>query len=207
MATAKKTRRKPAAKKIKQSDNSLRNTLLVGLLMGGVIGFVVSNVRKPPAPPVAPVVKTEEKKPVKQNAVEPTYDFYTLLPEMEVEVAPKKPAKAPATPTKPVAEKTAAELLAEALEREAAELAAEQDPVEYMLQVGSFRQMADADRYRAKLGLLGFESKIQVVTIDNKSTWHRVLVGPIRGRMKADRMKSRLKEANIDALLVRVKKG
>ena len=39
---------------------------------------------------------------------------------------------------------------------------------------------ADADRVRAQLALLGVESKVQRVSIDN-DTWHRVRIGPIEG--------------------------
>ncbi len=98
-------------------------------------------------------------------------------------------------------------MLVAALEKEAVETVVEENPADYVLQVGSFRETTVADRYKAKLALLGIESKIQTVTIDNTNTWHRVLVGPITGRAKADALKNRLKEDNIDSLIVRVKKG
>ena len=49
-------------------------------------------------------------------------------------------------------------------------------PGAYILQAGSFRNHADADRVRALIAMQGVESKIQKVTID-KDTWHRVRVG------------------------------
>lgn len=208
MAAANKPRRKPAAKKVKKSDNKLRDMLLLGLAIGGLVGFVVANIGEQPVTPDAPEAKVGEEKPPKKDAVEPTYEFYTLLPEMEIEVTQKPPE--PAIEKKPVEEaieKTPEDLLTEALAKEAAESLAEMDPTQYMLQVGSFREVDVADRYRAKLALLGVESKIQKVTIDNKSTWHRVLVGPVTGRVKADSLQSRLKVESIDSLLVRVKEG
>ncbi len=208
MATAKKARRKPAAKKVNKTDHKLRDTLLLGLFIGGLVGFVAANIGKPSPSPDAPAAEVADEKPAKKDAVEPTYEFYTLLPEMEIEVTQKAPPPVIAKKaTMPVKEKTAEELLAAALKKEAAETIVEENPADYVLQVGSFRETAVADRYKAKLALLGIESKIQTVTIDNTNTWHRVLVGPITGRAKADALKSRLKEDSIDSLLVRVKKG
>ncbi|MDC9725498.1 MAG: SPOR domain-containing protein [Gammaproteobacteria bacterium] len=132
---------------------------------------------------------TSEKK---SKAVEPTFEFYSLLPEMEEVV--ERPQKA--IVTSPVQHKLPQE--------ETAKVA---DKTKYLLQVGSFRKSSDADAYKAKLAFLGIESKVQTVTIDNKDTWHRVQVGPIIGRKKADAMKSQLRKNKIDSLLVRVKLG
>lgn len=215
MATAKKPRRKSAAKKVNKAENNLRNMLLLGLLIGALAGFVAAKMAKAPATSDDTPNVTAEK-PAKKEAVEPTYDFYTLLPEMEVEVSQNTPApvapveKPEVKPTEPPKEQTAEEMLAAALEKEETAVAAvvvEENPSDYMLQVGSFRDTAVADRYKAKLALLGIESKIQTVTIDNTNTWHRVLVGPITGRTKADALKTRLKSDSIDSLIVRVKKG
>jgi cell division protein FtsN len=54
---------------------------------------------------------------------------------------------------------------------------------------------------------LGIESKVQTVTIDSKETWHRVQVGPIAGRDKADALQKQLRENDIDSLLMRAKHG
>jgi cell division protein FtsN len=76
-----------------------------------------------------------------------------------------------------------------------------------MIQVGSFKKLADADGFRAKLALLGIESKVQTVTIDNKDTWHRVQIGPIAGRNKADALQRQLQENQIDSLLLRTQQN
>ncbi len=140
-----------------------------------------------------PVDKATEvvakKEQIEPKGVEPTFDFYTLLPEMEVVVdTPKKSPK----PIITSPHKTTAK---------------SQDKVSYMLQVGSFRKATDADSYRARLALLGIESKVQTVTIDNKDTWHRVQVGPIIGRDKADRIQKQLKQNKIESLLMKAKHG
>lgn len=135
-----------------------------------------------------PTVEIEQKA---NKHVEPTFDFYTLLPEMEVVV--KTPKQVP-TP-KPIVT-SPPQITPESTVK-----------TSYMLQVGSFRNTADADRYRARLALLGVESKVQTVTIDNKDTWHRVQVGPIIGREKADQLQKQLKQNDIESLLMKAKHG
>lgn len=142
----------------------------------------------------APEKKAIEKKVSKnKNGVEPTFEFYTLLPEMEVVVETPKNNTQPPVITLPT---TPTESTDKAV-----------DKVSYLLQVGSFRKAADADAYKAKLAFLGVESRVQTVTIDNKDTWHRVQIGPVIGRDKADALQKQLKENSIDSLLMRAKNG
>ena len=72
-----------------------------------------------------------------------------------------------------------------------------------MLQAGSYRKFEDADRVRAQLALQGIESNVQRVAIDN-DTWHRVRIGPISDPAELERVRTRLKEAEVDFLVVRV---
>lgn len=150
-----------------------------------------------------PTVVTPEKKAIEKkvsknkNGVEPTFEFYTLLPEMEVVVETPKKTQAPVItlPTTPT----------ENTDKQSTDKAV--DKVSYLLQVGSFRKAADADAYKAKLAFLGVESRVQTVTIDNKDTWHRVQIGPVIGRDKADALQKQLKENSIESLLMRAKNG
>ena len=73
----------------------------------------------------------------------------------------------------------------------------------YVLQAGSYRKFEDADRVRAQLALQGIESNVQRVAIDN-DTWHRVRIGPISDPKELNRVRERLKEAEVDFLVVRV---
>ncbi|MEA5446202.1 SPOR domain-containing protein [Gammaproteobacteria bacterium AB-CW1] len=75
----------------------------------------------------------------------------------------------------------------------------------YILQVGSFRSESDADRMRAELGMAGFESHIQRVTIDDGQTYYRVRVGPIEDAERLDRTRSRLEDQGIEPLLIRLR--
>lgn len=82
-------------------------------------------------------------------------------------------------------------------------LAPETRPGTYILQAGSYRNFADADRVRAQLALQGLESKVQKVTVDT-DTWHRVRIGPITKLDELNRIRTRLRQADVDALVIRV---
>jgi cell division protein FtsN len=81
--------------------------------------------------------------------------------------------------------------------------APETRPGTYVLQAGSYRNFADADRIRAQLALQGVESKVQKVTVDT-DTWHRVRIGPITNLEQLNRIRTRLRQADVDALVIRV---
>jgi cell division protein FtsN len=117
--------------------------------------------------------------PASQEA-ETQFDFYEMLPKFEVVIPEKDGTTA----------RTAAG-------------GAVQKPGAYVLQAGSFRNLADADRMRALIALQGVESKLQKVTIDT-DTWHRVRIGPITNLQKLDDTRSKLRQAQIEALVIRV---
>ena len=116
-------------------------------------------------------------------AVENRFEFYEILPQLEV-VVPEDEAPAPAG-TRP---------------RRPAET-----PGSYLLQTGSFSAAADADRMQANLALLGFESHVQRVTVDD-NVFNRVRIGPIVDLDAAERARSQLRDAGYDPLLMRVPK-
>lgn len=92
----------------------------------------------------------------KPKADTPRFDFYTLLPEMEV-VIPDDELDQDAAP--PPGKKTA------------------DDGASYLLQVGSFTKPADAERLKAELALLGFQARVNAIKASDR-TWHRVRIGP-----------------------------
>lgn len=107
------------------------------------------------------------------------YDFFTVLPEIEVVV-----------PNEEIEER--------ARDRDRDE-PSRQGP--YMLQVGSFRSGEDAERLRAEITLLGLDASIETVTV-NEVTWHRVRVGPFDGARAADGARRRLQENGHDAMVL-----
>ena len=185
MATKRRNRRKPEKKGLPIA------AMLISFAVGAFVMFLlhlkdnvpVENTSEPPE-------KVVEK--AEPNTIEPTFDFYDILPEMEVKVdKPKVPVKKPAASKE--AKKTAA--------------VEKVDSVSYLIQVGSFNNASDADGFKARVALLGIESKVQTVTIDNSETWHRVLIGPIVGRDKADSIQKQLKKNKIDSFLLRTRRS
>lgn len=136
----------------------------------------------------APMIRDEagtQSKPAPASQEEPEtqeFDFYEMLPKYEV-VIPEQDARGGAAPA----------VVAGPVEK----------PGAYILQAGSFRNHKDADRVRALIAMQGVESKIQKVTID-KDTWHRVRVGPITNLQRLEDTRSKLRQAQIDALVIRV---
>ena len=58
---------------------------------------------------------------------------------------------------------------------------------QYLIQVGSFADVKEADAQKAKLALLGVESRVEKVTIDNSKTWYRVRIGGFATHEEAQR--------------------
>ena len=71
----------------------------------------------------------------------------------------------------------------------------------YIIQAGAFATEGDADRMQARLALLGFESRIQRVSVDD-SDYLRVRIGPVEDLAELNRIRRRLREERIDYLLI-----
>lgn len=175
--------------------------LLSGLGIGLFVAFLFYLQQKPDAPaqaaasapgqtsqPVQVPAKGQDARDVRKPAAKipppppkPRFDFYTILPEMEVPV-----------PEDEITGKT----------REGVPQV--EAPGTYLLQAGSFRSLEQADQLKAKLALLGLQADIQTVTINNKETWHRVRVGPFTDLDALNSARARLKENNLDAILLRI---
>ena len=69
----------------------------------------------------------------------------------------------------------------------------------YFLQAGSFSNADDADKLKAKLAMLGIEASVQVTTIPDKGVWHRVHVGPYKGREEMNNALAVLKQNGVSA--------
>jgi|TARA_R100000687_G_scaffold26481_1_gene22495 cell division protein FtsN len=176
--------------------------MLISFAVGVFVMFLLHLKENVPADQQQ--AKTTQQQP-KKSSVEPTFDFYTLLPETEVVV--EKPKTIANQPQKPIVSSPPEEISAAPEQTQQAAAEPPADAVSYMIQVGSFKKLEDADGFRARLAFLGIESKVQTVTIDNTDTWHRVQVGPVVGRSKADALQKQLRDNNIDSLLLRAKHG
>ncbi|HEX5766524.1 MAG TPA: SPOR domain-containing protein [Woeseiaceae bacterium] len=170
--------------------------MLFGLLVGLSVAFAIyingRNSRIPAEPQAREAASMEQATdqaaapPVEipsgaaDEPAKPRFDFYSMLPNFEVIIPEQEPDVKTDTAVQAVVE-----------------------PGVYVLQAGSFTQHADADRRRAQLALQGIESTIQQVTIDDK-TYHRVRIGPMEDLEQLNVVRSRLREADIDVLRIRL---
>src|SRR5690606_28563108 len=119
-----------------------------------------------PAPAARATPRAETAAAERPQPAENRLQFYEILPQLEVTVPDEAPAATSrarrAAPVPPPA------------------------PGSYLLQAGSFSASADADRLKAQLALLGFESHVQRVTIDD-DVFNRVRIGPIADLEAAQR--------------------
>lgn len=136
-----------------------------------------SVIKKPePAKPVS------KPKPAKEKAEPegPRFDFYTILPEKEV-VVPDYEIKT----------------------RVREERVGKAKPAKYILQAGSFRNFKEADSLRAKLALMGIESRVEKAKVGNV-IWNRVKMGPYSRMSSVTTIKSRLKQNGIDVMVTEI---
>lgn len=164
--------------------------LLAGLLLGG---FIMSLVwlkgqsgesggewvgAAPDRPPQGkPAATPQVDVPPRPK---PRFDFYEMLPKMEVLVPDEELAPGPVATT-PAA-----------------------TPANYLVQVGSFRRIADADRLKAQLTLLGFEVKVMKARISAQDTRYRVRSGPHRGKRAVNAARERLAANGFKGIVIRV---
>ena len=185
--------RRRSRRKVKSSGPPPWVWALGGLIIGVFVAFLVflkvshdqtfndDLMLDIPAERAAPAAPRVRKKPA--PAPKPRFDFYNLLPEMEV-VVPEEEIEGTSTH--------------EGIKRV-------EKPGTYLLQAGSFRSRKQADQLRARLALLGMETRIQTVSVNNKQTWHRVRVGPFDNLRDLNQARRQLKKNGIDAILIRLK--
>ena len=87
----------------------------------------------------------------------------------------------------------------------AANKAAANDPFTYFVQAGAFKSASDADAQKAKLSMMGIESKVSERDQAGR-TIYRVRSGPFDDKEQAEKIKARLDASGIDAALVRVQR-
>ncbi|MEJ2591875.1 MAG: SPOR domain-containing protein, partial [Candidatus Thiodiazotropha sp.] len=142
----------------------------------------------------------------KHDAPKPTFEFYTILPEMEVVVPDEElvsPDAQDSGETKNPAHTASATTHSSTASTTSEPAAGEGD--DYILQMGSFRRFEDADRMKARLALIGIEAEVQKVSINNRDTFHRVRSGPYHGQRKLNAVRKLASENNISSLVIKLK--
>ena len=79
------------------------------------------------------------------------------------------------------------------------------DPFTYFVQAGAFKSATDADAQKAKLSMMGIESKVSEREQAGRIIY-RVRSGPFDDKEQAEKIKTRLDSNGMDAALVRVQK-
>lgn len=164
--------------------------VLCGLAVGlGIAGFVYFRDHRADVP-AARTSKPDKKKSRNGDAPEAgetvveepakAYDFYDMLPKFEVVVPEKEKDVKPDIRSVPETRRGT-----------------------YVLQAGSYKNFADADRIRAQLALQGVESKVQKVSVDS-DTWHRIRIGPISNLDDLNKLRQKLRKTDLDVLVIRV---
>ena len=170
--------------------------LFTGILIGLGLAWYMAAKGLIPQPQQAQPVAGDTAVPKKDEAVLPEeiskptdergkrrYDFFTVLPEMEV-VVPEQELSQHGEPADSTAVATDGSDM-------------------FLLQVGSFRSAAEAEQMKAQLALSGFMATVESVTV-NEATWHRVRIGPVKGLQKADDIRRRLQDNSIDSLVMKI---
>lgn len=75
-------------------------------------------------------------------------------------------------------------------------------PELFLVQVASYRAVSDAENEKAKLALLGIESRIEKVTVDDRETYFRVRIGPL-GEDRTQATLARLSENGMHGMVVK----
>jgi len=122
-----------------------------------------------------------------QQAVIPKFDFYKILPEIEVKV-PEAEITSPTPPPTVLAD-------------------AAPEAATYILQAGSYQRFEDADQAKAQLALQGVQANIQRVVINGQDVWHRVHIGPFRSVGDVRVVRAKLTQLGMNAIVLKIGGG
>lgn len=178
--------------------------LLSGLAIGLFIAFIVYLDKQPESNKDFGSAVQEELQKIKQQAkkkntakTETTtekdqkFNFYTILPELEVLI--------PESETRPP--ERSAETKHKIITNKASKPSKNK---QYVLQVGSFQNLSDAEKLKANLAFLGLSANIQHVTV-NKQAWHRVRTGPYNNKQQLYKNHKILQQNDIHAISMELK--
>lgn len=147
--------------------------------------------------PTEPAVADDAKKP----AAKKTFDFYSVLPEMEV-VIPDAELSAKARAEQQRQQQGATQTPSTTGTPPPATPDAATAAARYVLQAGSYPEAKAAEEVKAKLALLGFVARVQPVTVNGK-TWHRVRVGPYSSASDVETAKKSLADNGVNAIALK----
>ncbi len=210
--------RRPTPTPPSRRHSSRRGTCAFWFLLGGLLGaFGVGYAWMNHEPTASgPGSEQATARPSANPPQERTFDFYSLLPEEEVLLpdqeaaeprprppAPQQPTETAPSPPAPSAAPSPAPS-ATPSPSTAASAVPSSGRSTYLLQLGSFRNSADAERLRAQLALKGIQTSIQTVTIDNGQVYHRVRTARYE-QSEAQAMRARLNNEGQESIMIRAR--
>jgi len=146
---------------------------------------------------IQPAVPVSEPELAEVPAVEPPhFDFYSLLPELEV-VVPDEELEGKTR--KPPADRTASPDV-----EVAAEAPVQVPKSGYLIQVSSFRNARDADKLKAQLAMLGLHAQVNKASIKG-TAWHRVRVGPYNSTQAVQRTRQQLSSNGYNTMVIKIR--
>jgi cell division protein FtsN len=176
--TKRKTRKSNTARKSSSHNGKLWFVFILFVILIAAVLYYLADYTDFDAikRDLAETIESPRQAADDEETAKPRFEFYQLLPDMTVPSG-QKPASEQATPP-PSRTQT----------------------VEYLLQVASFRNAAEADSLKAELTLLGFDVTVSTVQQQN-TTWHRVRLGPFTSRPQAEDVRKALRKHDFDSLL------
>ena len=161
------------------------SSFVAGIVVGCLASIVVAATAIPILDDYQPDTTAFPK--LKETAETYEYEFPTLLGSNETAttgVKAPKPTSDTSTPPRREPQRV------------------EQPQTGYLLQAGSFEERDRADAFRAALMLRGYQAKTTVSQIQNIGTRFRVVIGPYESQSEADAAISRLRDEQVNAIVV-----
>ncbi|MCB1605169.1 MAG: SPOR domain-containing protein [Gammaproteobacteria bacterium] len=179
--TKKKTKKRVAGRAAPKKRLPVWSILLIGML-GGLAVAITAYVKGwvPKIESVQPEItintgkESEIEDISEQVTIKPKQDyvFYETLQEMEVVVDDNELA-----------------------------VKIDETPTNYVLQIGAFKNLSDAEEMKAQVAFAGISTNIQETEIKGVK-WHRVRTNPYAGARKADMVLKELKRNGFKAIVL-----
>ena len=155
-------------------------TLLVAVLFVTAIFFIArldTPASEPSRAPGASIGNTAATPTTKPDSIA-EFSFYSMLHDLEIEIP-------------------------EPTERQSTNSG--QSNTRYVIQAGSFKTAAQAERRLVELKLLGLNPRVGEVENANGERWHRVMLGPFASRSQMAGVRSVMISNNIEAMVMQRK--
>ncbi len=201
-AKKKRARKKTGATRHTEKKNSLLSWVIMATLLAGFVAFLIHLDQLPEQQDNSQSADTGSTHKAAKNSKQqakpktPQFDFYTVLPDREVDVVEPQSNRHTSKPGVSSSKKAPVH---KTTSKPASNIKPPSKQL-YQLQVGAFKELNKADAMKARLAFLGVESNIQVIR-NNNQPMYRVRVGPSTDNRKMEHIKAQLKAQNINTFM------